>query len=78
MIVGVIVTGLAQRVEVAIGGMAIVGVGGSLAEVVAGAAVAEMAPVKSRGKYIGTSFLFILPFGASSTYGMSPVAAQVC
>jgi MFS family permease len=74
VIVGVIVTGLAERVEVAIGGMAIVGVGAGLAEVVAGAAVAEMAPVKSRGKYMGTAFLVILPFGASSTYGkLTPV-----
>ena len=72
VIVGVIMTGLAQRVEVAIGGMAVVGVGGGLAEVVAGAAVAEMAPVKSRGKYMGTAFLVILPFGASSTYGKPP------
>lgn len=70
VIIGVIVVGLAHRVEIAIGGMAIVGVGAGLAEVVAGAAVSEMAPVKSRGKYIGTTFLFLLPFGACATYGL--------
>jgi MFS family permease len=71
VIIGSIIVGVAQRVEVAIGGMAIVGVGAGLAEVVAAAAVAEMAPVKSRGKYMGTAFLFILPFGGSSTYGFT-------
>jgi hypothetical protein len=71
VIIGCIVVGIAQRVEVAIGGMAIVGVGAGLAEVVAGAAVAEMAPVKSRGKYMGTAFIFILPFGACSTFGFT-------
>jgi Sugar (and other) transporter len=72
VIIGSIVTGCAWRVEVAIAGMALVGMGGGLSEVVAAAAVAEMAPVKNRGKYMGTAFLFVLPFGASSVYGKQP------
>ncbi len=71
VIIGCIVTGVAQRVEIAIGGMAIVGVGAGLAEVVGAAAVVEIAPVKSRGKYMGTAFLAILPFGACQVYGTS-------
>ena len=71
VIIGSIVTGCAWRVEVGIVGMALVGMGGGLSEVVAAAAVAEMAPVKSRGKYMGSAFLFVLPFGASSVYGIS-------
>ena len=47
VIIGSIVTGCAWRVEVAIVGLALVGMGGGLSEVVAAAAVAEMAPVKS-------------------------------
>ena len=69
VIIGSIITGSAWRVEIAIAGMALVGMGGGLSEVVAGAAVAEMAPVRSRGKYMGAAFIFVLPFGASGVYG---------
>ena len=53
----------------AIGGMAIGGVGGAFAELVGSAGVAELAPVKSRGTYLGTAFLVVLPFSACSSYG---------
>jgi MFS family permease len=71
IIIGMIVVGTARRMDVAIGGTAIVGVGGGLAEVVGCAGILEMAPVKSRGKYMGTVFLFNLPFAAAQAYGTS-------
>ena len=67
-----VVVGTAQRMDVAIGGTALVGVGGGVAELIGFAGIAELAPVKSRGKYLGTAFLFNLPFGAAQAYGMSP------
>lgn len=69
IIIGMIVVGTAQRMDVAIGGTAIAGVGGALAELVGFAGIAELAPVRSRGKYLGTALLFSLPFSASQTYG---------
>ena len=70
IIIGMIVVGTAQRMDVAIGGTVIVGVGGGLAELVGFAGIAELAPVRSRGKYLGTAFLFNLPFGAAQAYGI--------
>jgi MFS family permease len=70
IIIGMIVVGSAQRIEVAIGGTALVGVGGGVAELIGFAGIAELAPVRSRGKYLGTAFLFNLPFGAAQAYGM--------
>ena len=55
--------------DVAIGGMSIAGAGAGLAELIGAAGVAELAPVRSRGKYIGIIFLLILPFSASAAYG---------
>jgi hypothetical protein len=55
--------------DVAIGGTALVGVGGGIAELIGFAGIAELAPVKSRGKYLGTAFLFNLPFAAAQAYG---------
>jgi len=72
MILGLITVGTAHRMEVAIGGTAIIGVGGGLTETVAVAGLLELAPVKSRGKYFGTGILLDLPFGAILTYGMIP------
>jgi MFS family permease len=67
--IGMIVVGTAHRMDVAIGGMAIAGVGAGLGELVGAAGISELAPVKSRGKYIGLAFLLILPFSASAAYG---------
>ena len=69
IIVGMIIVGTAHRMDVAIGGMSIEGVGAGLAELISLAGVAELAPVKSRGKYTGIIFLLILPFAASAGYG---------
>jgi MFS family permease len=77
---GMIIVGTAQRMDVAIGGTAIVGVGGGLAELVGFAgyltniyllieSIAELASVRKRGLYLGTAFLFNLPFGAAQAYG---------
>ena len=73
VVIGMIIVGTAQRMDVAIGGMAIAGTGAGLAELIGAAGVAELAPVKSRGKYIGTIFLLILPFSASGAYGSLPL-----
>ena len=66
-----IIVGTAHRMDVAIGGMAIAGAGAGLSELIGAAGVAELAPVRSRGKYIGTIFLLILPFAASAAYGLA-------
>jgi MFS family permease len=71
VVIGMIIVGTAHRINVAIGGMAIAGAGAGFAELIGAAGVAELAPVKSRGKYIGTIFLLILPFSASAGYGLS-------
>jgi MFS family permease len=83
VMVGMIVVGTAHRMDVAIGGMALAGVGAGLSELIAAAGVAELAPVVQRGKYIGIIFLLILPFSASAAYGiayhfLSDSSATVC
>lgn len=70
VVVGMIIVGTAHRINVAIGGMAISGVGAGLAELIGTAGVAELAPVESRGKYVGIIYMLILPFAASSGYGL--------
>jgi len=62
-------TGIAGRVEIAIGGMAIAGVGTAFAEVSGFAGVAELVPVQHRGFYFSAAFLFALPFGACTSWG---------
>jgi MFS family permease len=71
IVVGMIVVGTAHKMQVAIGGMAITGAGAGLAELIGAAGVAELAPVRSRGKYIAIIFLLILPFAGSAAYGMT-------
>ena len=75
--VGMIIVGTAHRMDVAIGGMSIAGAGAGLSELIGAAGVAELAPVRSRGKYIGIIFLLILPFSASAAYGLCPFLAQL-
>jgi len=70
--VGLIVVGTAHRIDVAIGGSAVAGVGAGLAETVGVAGLLELAPAKSRGTYAGLSILVDLPFGAALTYGTIP------
>jgi MFS family permease len=69
--IGCIVVGTAHRVDVAIGGSAITGIGSGLAETVGIAGLLELAPAKSRGLYMGCALLADLPFGAGLTYGTS-------
>ena len=70
-VIGMVVIGTAHRIDVAIGGMAIAGVGSGFAEVIGTAGITELAPVKSRGLYIGMAYTLILPAAASSGYGIS-------
>jgi MFS family permease len=65
-VIGMIVIGTAHRIDVAIGGMAIAGVGSGFAEVIGTAGITELAPVKSRGLYMGMAYTLILPAAASS------------
>jgi MFS family permease len=69
IVVGMIIVGLAGDVHVGISGMAIAGVGGGISQVIGIAGIAELASVKSRGKYLGTAFTALLPFGACQVYG---------
>jgi MFS family permease len=70
VMVGAVVVGLCTRIDVAIGGSALIGVGAGLCEMVGAAGIAELAPVKSRGTYIGTCCLLLLPMGGCAAYGM--------
>lgn len=67
--VGMTVVGTAQRMEVAIGGTSLVGIGAGLAELVASAGVMEVVPVRSRGKYVGLLFVMYLPICGCQAYG---------
>jgi len=69
VLVGSFVVGFAHRMPVAIGGTTLIGVGGGLAELIAYSGMAELAPVKSRGLYIGTLTLILIPFSGASAYG---------
>jgi MFS family permease len=69
--IGCIVVGTAHRVDVAIGGSAITGIGSGLAETIGVAGLLELAPAKSRGLYMGCALLADIPFGAALTYGTS-------
>jgi MFS family permease len=70
VMVGMVIVGTAHRMPVAIGGMSLVGTGAGLSEVIGTAGVAELAPVKSRGKYVGLIYTLIYPFAASAGYGI--------
>ena len=69
--VGMLLVGLAQKMEVAIGGTAVVGVGAGLAELIASAGVMEIVPVNKRGTYVGFLFLLYTPVMGCSAFGMS-------
>jgi MFS family permease len=71
VVVGMIMVGFAKAINTAIGGMAITGVGAGLAEVIGTAGIAELAPVEGRGKYVGIAYALVLPFAASSGYGIT-------
>lgn len=67
--VGMTVMGTAQRMDVAIGGTSLVGVGAGLAEMVASAGVMELVPVRARGKYVGILYVMYLPVCGCQAYG---------
>jgi len=67
---GMLLVGLAKRMDVAIGGCAVVGVGAALAELIASAGVMEIVPVNKRGKYVGVLFLLYIPVMGCSAFGI--------
>jgi MFS family permease len=69
VIFGMLSVGLARRIEIAIGGTALVGVGAGLAELIASAGVMEIVPVNKRGTYVGVLFLLYTPVMACSSFG---------
>ena len=73
VVIGMVIVGTAHRMAVAIGGMATAGVGAALAEIIALSGIAELAPVKSRGTYLGSALVVLLPFGTCSVYGLLEV-----
>jgi MFS family permease len=73
IVAGMIVVGTAERIDVAITGMAISGAGAGVSQVVGISGIVEIVPVASRGKYIGSVFMLFCPFAASSAYGSFPL-----
>lgn len=67
-----VIVGSAGEMSIAIGGMAVAGVGAAFTGVVAVATVCEIVPVQDRGKYIGAGFILLLPFSAIPVYGTLP------
>jgi MFS family permease len=73
IIAGMIVVGTAHSMSVAIGGMALAGAGSGLAQTVGVAGACEIAPVKNRGAYLGTIYLFFILMAPASAYGILPL-----
>lgn len=69
VIMGLITIGVAQSIDVCIGGSALLGVGAALSEIVGTVGILEMAPVRHRGYYLACAFIFLLPWTPSQTYG---------
>jgi len=76
IIVGMAVVGTAHQMNVAIGGMAIAGVGAGVCQVIGIAGIAELVPVNQRGRYIGTVFMLFSPMAPSTAYGI-PIGLPV-
>ena len=71
MILGISLYGTAKGMPVAIAGSAISGVGQGIAQVIGLAGVAELVPVRARGKFIGTIYLCFFPGAGAASYGKS-------
>jgi MFS family permease len=71
--IGIMMMGLTHDINVAMGGMAISGVGAAFSGIIGISGISEIAPMKDRGKYLGTAFLLVLPFGACNEYGLSRI-----
>ena len=72
VIMGLVTIGVAQSIDVCIGGSALLGVGAALSEIVGTVGILEMASVKNRGYYLAGAFIFLLPWAPSQTYGTPP------
>jgi MFS family permease len=70
VIVGLVVTGTAHRMEVGIAGMAITGFGAGITQTISVAGVSEIVPVRLRGAYLGTIYLCFIPMAPASAYGI--------
>lgn len=68
VVIGSIVVSTAKIMNVFIGGMVLSGVGAGILELTALAVVAESAPTKKRGIYIGLIVLSIIPYCPSTLY----------
>ena len=68
--VGMVVVGTAHKMPIAIIGMGIAGAGSGITGVTGFAGIVELVPVHSRGRYMGTIFMFFTPLGASTAYGL--------
>ncbi|KAF2010130.1 MFS general substrate transporter [Aaosphaeria arxii CBS 175.79] len=68
LILGPIVTATAHTMNIAIAGQVFSGLGAGLNELIALAGMAEVVPVKDRGKWVGFIVLTILPFCPSVLY----------
>lgn len=74
-----IVVGTAHRMPVAIGGMALAGVGAGIALPIGIAGIVELVPVNQRGLYLGTVYLVFTCVAASPAYGVySIVSFLIC
>ena len=70
VILGLTTIGIAQTIEVCIGGSALLGVGAAFCEIVGTVGILELAAVKDRGYYLACAFVFLFPWAPSQTYGM--------
>lgn len=68
-IIGAVILGTAHRMETAIAGCAIAGVGAGISQSVGIAGAAEMVPVRMRGRVIGNIFMGFCPLAGASAFG---------
>jgi|SRR5579859_5879758 len=69
VIAGLVVVGTANRMDIGIGGMAIVGAGAGISQTMSVAGIAEIVPAKHRGAYLGTIYMCFFPMAPASAYG---------
>lgn len=68
LIIGPIVVATAHKMNTAIGGMVLSGLGAGLNELIALAGTSELVPVRKRGLYVGLVVFTILPFCPSALW----------
>jgi MFS family permease len=73
IMIGLLAFGLAERMSVAIGASAVVGIGSGLAEMIGAAGIMETVPVRQRGTYLGVLFLLYIPICGCASYGTCPL-----